>query len=272
MATLRGASSPGAFALGDGDRKRLRERLEQAVRRARRARGGGDGVLAALTVAVGHDVDPSAVVFASRQPGEPWFCMEQPERERSAVAALGCTVAVEARGRDRFAQVAARWRALAAVALSDPADARAAGLIAAGGFAFADDGGTSPHWDGFAPASLHVPEVSLARTGDDVRLTVCALVGADDVADDVLARIERRLGTLRRAPLPLLDPDPVGRYHVAASAPPEHYEAAVARAVERIRAGELEKIVLAREVQVHAPAAHDAAAVFGVLREGFASC
>ena len=54
--------------------------------------------------------------------------------------------------------------------------------------------------------------------------------------------------------------------------PPEHYEAAVARAVERIRAGALEKIVLAREVQVHAPAAHDAGAVFGVLREAFPSC
>ncbi|MDQ5808282.1 MAG: isochorismate synthase, partial [Actinomycetota bacterium] len=67
-------------------------------------------------------------------------------------------------------------------------------------------------------------------------------------------------------------PDPVGRYVVAASSPPEHYEAAVARAVERIRAGSLEKIVLAREVQVHAPAAHDPAAIFGVLREGFPSC
>ena len=40
--------------------------------------------------------------------------------------------------------------------------------------------------------------------------------------------------------------------------PPEHYEGAVARAVERIRAGALEKIVLAREVQVHAPRRHDA--------------
>ncbi len=37
--------------------------------------------------------------------------------------------------------------------------------------------------------------------------------------------------------------------------PPEHYEAAVARAVERIRAGAFDKIVLAREVQVHAPRA-----------------
>jgi salicylate biosynthesis isochorismate synthase/menaquinone-specific isochorismate synthase len=34
----------------------------------------------------------------------------------------------------------------------------------------------------------------------------------------------------------------------------------------------MEKIVLAREVQVHAPRDHDATAVFGVLREEFPSC
>ena len=54
--------------------------------------------------------------------------------------------------------------------------------------------------------------------------------------------------------------------------PPEHYEAAVARAVELIAAGQIEKIVLAREVQVHAPREYDPAAVFGVLREEFPSC
>ena len=54
--------------------------------------------------------------------------------------------------------------------------------------------------------------------------------------------------------------------------PPAHYEEAVARAVERIRAGELEKVVLAREVQVRAPQPHDPAAVFDVLRGGFPEC
>jgi salicylate biosynthesis isochorismate synthase len=276
VTAVRGASSPSAFALGDGDRRRLRRRLEQAVKRARSRRGRGDaaadGVLGALTVPVGHDVDPSAVVFASRRTGEPWFCTEQPERDRTAVAALGCAVAIEARGRHRFETVAARWRTLAANALCDAADARGAGLIAAGGFAFAPGGGASPHWAGFAPASLHVPEVSLARTGDEVQLTVAALASADDTADDLLARIEQRLEELRSAPLGLLDPDPVGRHQVASSAPPEHYVAAVARGVERIRAGALEKIVLAREVQVHAPAAHDVAAIYGILRESFPSC
>ncbi len=274
MEVVRGASSPGAFALGDGDRKRLRKRLEQAVRRARRGRGrgGAGGVLAAVTVPAGHDVDPSAVVFASRRPGEPWFCMEQPDRDRVAVAALGLCVAIEARGADRFAEVAAGWRALAADALCDAADARGAGLIAVGGFAFAPDGGASPHWAGFAPASLHVPQIALARSGDGVALTVAVLAHADDTPQELLAHVDARLAELRTTPLALLDPDPVGRHVVAGSAPPEHYEEAVARGVERIRAGALEKIVLAREVQVHAPAAHDAAAIFGVLREGFPSC
>jgi salicylate biosynthesis isochorismate synthase/menaquinone-specific isochorismate synthase len=70
----------------------------------------------------------------------------------------------------------------------------------------------------------------------------------------------------------LIDPAPAGRFRIASIAPPEHYVEAVARAVERIRAGRLEKIVLAREVAVHAPTAHDAAGVFGVLRAAFGSC
>jgi salicylate biosynthesis isochorismate synthase/menaquinone-specific isochorismate synthase len=70
----------------------------------------------------------------------------------------------------------------------------------------------------------------------------------------------------------LLDPAPTGRFEVLSAMPPEHYEQAVARAVELIRAGRMEKIVLAREVQVHAPGSHDPAAVFGVLREEFPSC
>ncbi len=260
-----------AFALDAKQRALLRKRFEQAVRRARKRRS--EGVLAAVTVPVARAVDPSAVALLCRRPGEPWFCTEQPERERSAIAALGSVVALEARGPARFDELAARWRALAREAICDPPDGpRGAGLIACGGFAFAPDGGASPHWSAFAPASLHVPEVALARRGDEVLLTVAALACADDTADGLLHRVQRRLGELRSVALPLLDPDPVGRYTVAATAPPEHYEGAVARAVERIRAEEIEKIVLAREVQVHAPAPHDVAAVYGVLREGFPSC
>jgi len=269
-------------------RAELLVRCERAVRRARRT---GRAVLAGLTVRVDPDVDPSAVVFASRQAGDDWFCFEQPDRDGGALAALGCAARLEppvsgdqgngrgrgarprATGDERFAAVARAWRRLAAEAVADAPDGPpGAGVVAVGGFPFAAAGAAAPHWAGYGPGGLVVPEVALARRGRDVRLTVALRAAPDDVPDELVARAERRLAGMRRQALPLLDPAPAGRFHIASTAPPEHYEAAVARAVERIRAGAFEKIVLAREVAVHAPAPHDTAAVFGVLRAGFASC
>ena len=218
-------------------------------------------------------VDVSAVVAASRRLREPWFCFEQPDRANSALAALGCAAALEASGPDRFSQVEQRWRAVASAALADTVDGPpAAGLVALGGFAFASDGGGSPAWDGFAPASLLVPEVSLARNAGQVWLTVNVVVAPDDTAEDLIDGVHRRVGELRVAPLPLLDPAPAGEYKVLSPMPPSHYEEAVVRAVERIRGGELEKVVLAREVEVHAPVDHDPAAIIGLLRDAFPSC
>ncbi len=272
------AGSVGPFALSDPDRERLAARLELAVKRARRS---GRQTLATLTLALAADVDPSAVVCASRRPGEPWFLFEQPERGRAALAALGEATCLTAAGSERFATVADRWRALAAGAVSDPPDDPGrSGPVAVGGFAFAADGGASPGWGGFEPASLVVPEVALTRLqerrgGWGARLTISALAAPDDTPEELLARLDARLRELRSEPLALLDPAPAGRYRIVSAMPPEHYEAAVARAVELIRGGELEKVVLAREVQVHAGGGasnFDPAAVFGVLREGFPSC
>jgi salicylate biosynthesis isochorismate synthase/menaquinone-specific isochorismate synthase len=262
---VRTAHDTALVRIGPAEQARLRRAAQQAVRRAR-ARGGE--ALAAIALPLGDAVDPVAVAVASRRDGEPWFCFEQPERGRAALAALGCVRALEGRGAGRFGDVAGAWRALAADASGDAGEH----LVAVGGFAFAAGGGEAPDWAGFAPASLHVPEAALLRRGDDVSLTLAALATPDDTADDLVARIERRAAELRSAPLPLLDPDPAEHARVVSTMPPEHYEAAVARAVERIRAGELEKIVLAREVAVHAPGPHDAAAVFAVLREAFPGC
>jgi len=268
----------GTRARTDGPRwldARASDRLDRRLREGlNRARSTGAPVLVSVTCAVAGDVDPTAVAAASRQPGEPWFCLEQPDRDRSALAALGCLRELTGAGADRFATVAARWRSLAAAALADDgADGGApgSGLVALGGFAFAPGGGASPRWRGFAPASMIVPELSLARRGPRTWLTVNADVAPDDTADDVRGRVDRRLGQLRAAELPLLDPAPVGVYDVVSPMAPAHYEEAVARAVQRIRAGEFEKVVLAREVEVHAPVAHDPAAAVGLLREAFST-
>jgi isochorismate synthase len=257
------------FVLRAVDRARLADHLAAAIKRAR-SRGAA---VAAVTVPLDADVDPAAVVFASRRRGEPSFVFEQPDRSGAALAALGAVREIDSQGAGRFRTVASIWRQLVADAVADPIDGPpGSGLVAVGGFAFAPHGGAAPHWSAFAPASLHVPEVALHRRDGEVRLTLAALATPDDTAEDLLARLDRRLAELRQAPLPMLDPEPVGTVRVASTMPPEHYEAAVARAVERIRSGELDKIVLAREVAVHAPAPHDVAAIHGILREAFPAC
>jgi salicylate biosynthesis isochorismate synthase/menaquinone-specific isochorismate synthase len=248
---------------------RLERRLDEGLVRAR-ATGGV--TIASVTACVDRGPDPTGVVVASRRPAEPWFVLEQPNADHAALAALGSVDVLEGRGTQRFVEVARRWNRLAARALADPQDGPpGSGLVAVGGFAFAPDGGSSRRWSGFAPASLVVPEVSLARHGIRTWLTLNVAVTPDDTRDDLAARVSGRLIELRDEPLPLLDPSPTGIYEVASSLPPSHYEDAVARAVQRIRGGEIEKIVLAREIEVHAPIAHDPGAVLGVLREAYAS-
>ena len=262
--------TPAPFALDEAGRALL----DDAVGRAwRTARSTGRPTLAAVTVALPGDVDPTAVAWASRRPGEPWWSLEQPDRGGSALATLGRVRSLEATGPDRFAAVADAWRsAVADAAVAVGEDVAGPGLRAVGGFAFADDGGSTPLWSGFAPAALAVPAVALTRGDGRAHLTVATEVAPDDVAEEAAERVHRRLAELRAGPLPLLDPAPTRRPRVASVAPPEHFVAAVGRAVERIRAGDLEKVVLAREVDVHAPDGHDPGALLGVLREAFPSC
>jgi len=263
------APTASPFAIPERQRARLVDALGRASRTARRH---GE-CLAAVSWRLEAAIDPSAVVLASRRSGEPWMCFEQPDREGAALATLGAAATLEDHGPGRFERVAHRWKRLAANAAAEPPQGPpGSGLVVTGAFAFADDGASALHWSGFAPASLLVPEVALARRGGEVWCTVAALARPDDRPAALLAAIDERLTSLRVAPLPLLDPHPTERHRVAGALAPEHYEAAVARAVALIRAGEIEKIVLAREVEVHAPERHDIAAVYGVLRSAFSGC
>src|SRR4029078_11608339 len=67
-------------------------------------------------------------------------------------------------------------------------------------------------------------------------------------------------------------PSPGGPVEVRSPRPPASYERAVAEAVETIRSGRVEKLVLAREVRVPVPAAHSPGSLFGALRDAFSSC
>jgi menaquinone-specific isochorismate synthase len=269
-----GGGFAGGFALEEAAKERLHERVEGAISHARR---GGGAALASITVPVSPELDLSAAVLSARRHSDRFACLEQPDRDGFVLATLGQAAVLEAGGPRRFAEVAARARELGRASFADdpaqdPSRPPAAGPVFVGGFAFADDGGHAPEWNGLPPACLVLPDVALTKQGREARLTLTAVVHPDDDAGPVAKRLAERVEQLGPAAMPLLDPDPVERTRVASAAPPSHYEQAVARAVERIRAGELEKVVLAREVRAHAARDHDPAAVLGALRELFPAC
>lgn len=261
------------FALDDAAVELLAARIGAAQRLA--ARGGR--AVASVCVPIPAELDLSAAVLACRRPSDRFFCIEQPGREGHAVCGLGAALTIEAAGPDRFSDVAAACRALAARTLADDPSLDSdrpsgAGPVFAGGFAFAAEGGGSPEWSSFAPAQLVLPEVSFARRGERARMTVNVVVDGAEATGELLERLSSRLAELQPTAMPLLDPDPIGRSRVAGAAPPSHYEEAVRRAVERIRAGELDKVVLAREVRVHSSIPADPAPVLDALRAAFADC
>jgi isochorismate synthase len=260
--TVRAGAAESPFALSAEDEARLAERFDAGVRRARRERRD---VIVSIDVAIDPSVDVSAVVLASRGPDERFFCLEQPDRGGFALAALGDAAIVEARGPDRFAQVAQWCRELGRGALTDGHGPRFVG-----GFAFAPDGGATREWRGFAAAQLVLPQVAMWRRDGEAWLTLAEVVDADSAGDG--ATLADRAESLKLAPMPLLDPDPVEKAEVHSAAPPEHFEAAITRATERIKAGDLHKVVLAREVRVHSPKPIDPAPVYDGLRTVFPSC
>jgi isochorismate synthase len=262
------------FELSAEARERLAQRVERAIEAARRH---GAPAIAAVTVPVPAELDLAAAVFSGRAPDDRYFSFEQPDRDGFVLAGLGSVAVLESRGPGRFREVAVRARDLGRRAFvddpaADPARPAAAGPVFVGGFAFAHEGGAAPEWSSLPPASLTLPQLSFARHKGEARLTVSVVTQGDEAPEALVEGAVARLEGLEPASMPLIDPDPVQPTRVASAAPPSHYEEAVARAVERIQAGDLEKVVLAREVRAHGPQAHDPAAIVGALRDAFPAC
>ena len=246
----------------------LREALAEAASRAAQT-------LVSVTVPFDCD-DPSATVFASRRAGEPFFCWEQPDRDLR-LAALGRIHEITARGPNRFVTVAADCANLSGEAVLRGSGGFTTGPVWTGGFAFHDDGTAGaadpdPAWSSFEPASMILPELAIQSSEGGTFLTVNLMAGPGSDGEALLAAAMARVAGLVSGEMPMIDPHPTVAPSIESVRSPESYEGSVAEAVERIRSGEIEKVVLAREVVVRAGSAHDPAAIYDALRQGFPSC
>jgi salicylate biosynthesis isochorismate synthase/menaquinone-specific isochorismate synthase len=266
----------GEALLDAGAYERLARRVDAS---ARKARGVDGATLVSVTCRPGRTVDPLAVLAAARDLGVTdagW--MEHPDRDGQALGGFGSCAAVSASGEGRFQQLSTAMATRTAGMIADdpfddPEAPPGSGVAWIGGFAFADQPPRSNHWAPFGSANFVLPEVAVAygRGGGEVRLTVNAVVRPGDDVQGHLERVERMVEALASAAVPqTTDPLPAGR--AASSAGPDHYVNAVAGAVNRIRAGEFEKLVIARELEVEADSEYDPGVIAARLRDRFPEC
>ena len=161
------------------------------------------------------------------------------------------------------------WEAFASGAdrLTD-LDQRLAGLphgaIAMVGGSFSDEGAHDEAWDGFPPATIVVPQITVVRRGGRSRLVVAVPAGGNPTM--VLAA----LASLR--PPPPVSTPRATELVVEAMPSIDDWRDEVAEAVAAIRGGSMDKVVLARSVRVRTGAPLDGANLAAGLRDRYPSC
>lgn len=171
------------------------------------------------------------------------------------VASVGVAwQSTSAYGDDRFEHA---WRMLRDLNVPDD-------TLAMVGFAFDGDRAAGPAWQGFANTMVVVPLMAVSGHLDSRRLTVVLPPGRS--RDALLAE----LVSLESPPAP---PSlHAGDTSIESRPHPDAYVASVAEAVDAIRRGALDKVVLARTVEVRSDTAPRPFDLVASLRERYPGC
>ena len=195
-------------------------------------------------------IDDPGSLIARLSPSDPLAFI----RNGDGIIGIGAALRLSFTGPSRIADAAAAWRALvAASTVSDAVRLPGSGLVAFGSFAFSDESA--------ATSVLIVPSVIVGRRDGVAWVTrVCALRAA---ALNTAGGEEGGSSSAERmAPGHILpDEAPAGPAFGVSLTPgrtsPKAYAAAVSAAIEHIVAGEVRKVVLARELAGELPAGAD---------------
>lgn len=203
--------------------------------------------LVVRTTLVECDADLLALAPAD-QPFAAWV------RRGEGIIGWGVAETVRTWGPDRFAQASQWWSSLSAI-VRDDVGLPGTGLVAFGSFGFSDSPAAA--LAAAAQSVLVVPEVVIGRRGDQTWVTTIGRAGLEPVPHLQPAAAPRSPGEIAFADGALAGPA---------------WEGSVAEAVRRINGGELEKVVLARDLIATAGREIDVRWPLGRLAEAYPTC
>ncbi len=163
----------------------------------------------------------------------------------ATVVGSGTAKAIEADGPNRFQAVMR-----AAEELFSEGDVHARSLAARprlfGGFAFHDEHTNDETWSGYPGARFVLPERQVTYTDNDAWLTVNAIGESVNAVEEDLKDAHEQLRTRSPSSERNVSPGIVSRSRTTSK---DAWKASVTAATDRIRAGELQKVVFAQALQ-----------------------
>jgi isochorismate synthase len=238
--------------------------LERAASRER-------STLVSVVTVLDRVVRPRAVYAAARRLGEAPTLWLQPD-EGVALVGLGSAWSVRASGAGRFGAVGRAWAELVTDALVTGDEATATGPLLLGGLGFGDAPAVSPTWRGFEAASLVLPDLLLTVTEHRAWLTASRVMAPGEPATPVAEELSARWSAVVAAAHDV-GPGPDGHagstsLRLVARRPDAiAWRDSVARLAGAVGRGRVDKVVLARAVDLVAGAAIDVPAVLARLRD-----
>ncbi|TFB67720.1 isochorismate synthase [Cryobacterium sp. Hz9] len=171
-------------------------------------------------------------------------------RRNQGLAGIGCALRLEFSGPTRMTDAAAAWKQVVALAtVTDPLARTGTGLLAFGAFAF-DASSTQT-------SVLIVPEIIVGR--DDGQCWVTRISASDESAPEI-PLVLHPLGDEYRIVL------------LPGALPSDDFRSAVSSGIEAIRAQQVNKVVLARDLVGRVPAESDLRRAITKLALGYPDC
>jgi len=199
---------------------------------------------------------------------------ERPDTGHSLVG-IGAVRTLRSPGAHQASDLARRWDALLTNAVLDDVSAWGAGPILLGGFAFDPGTPRTAIWEHFPAGMLVLPRYMLAHSFDGTWLTMNAIVAPGDEPEQLgqtLASEFDATWTAIQATAPPSHDSRCVTVVVRDAGPAAAWKGAVARVAQAVRAGAIEKVVLARAVVAGANESIPVVPTLDRLRRAYPHC